>query len=80
MGGEPLKPQFDMAIPDVGTKNPEAVFGVNLEALVQREVGSEDIPPGTIPKVMELCIDEVERRGLTEVGICESFMYSISKA
>lgn len=67
--GEPLKPQFDISVPYVATKDPRAVFGVNLEFLVQREVGSEDIPPGTIPQIISLCLSEIESRGLTEVGI-----------
>jgi hypothetical protein len=47
------------------------VFGVNLEFLLKREFGTEDIPTGAIPLVIEKCIDEVEKRGLQEVGICE---------
>ena len=46
------------------------VFGVELEFLLQRESVDGDIPPGTIPLVLERLINEVERRGLTEVGIC----------
>jgi hypothetical protein len=48
-----------------------AVFGVELEFLLQRESGGSAIPPGTIPSFLEKCLLEVEARGLTEVGICK---------
>jgi hypothetical protein len=48
-----------------------AVFGVELEFLLQREAGGSAIPPGTIPSFLEKCLLEVEARGLTEVGICK---------
>jgi len=47
------------------------VFGVELEFLLRREAGSTDIPQGSVPRVIEECLSEVERRGLNEVGICE---------
>jgi hypothetical protein len=47
------------------------VFGVELEFLLRRETGSETIPPGTVPLIVDHCLSEIESRGLTEVGICE---------
>ncbi|KAJ7747010.1 rho GTPase activating protein 22 [Mycena metata] len=51
------------------TRDPYAVFGVDLDVLLRREVGSAEIPPGTIPSVIERLLSEIETRGLTEVGI-----------
>ncbi len=50
------------------------MFGVNLDFLLKREHGSEEIPPDTIPMILDRCLAEVERRGLQEVGICESLV------
>lgn len=47
-----------------------SVFGVDLEILLKRESPDGEIPPGTIPSVIQRLIEEVESRGLTEVGIC----------
>jgi len=47
------------------------VFGVSLDELIAREnhgIGGVD---GTIPYVLELCLHEIERRGLTEAGLCK---------
>ena len=46
------------------------VFGVSLETILLRQSDDDTIPPGTIPRVVERLIEEVESRGLTEVGIC----------
>lgn len=48
------------------------VFGVDLEVLLRRETGGSEAPPGTVPRVLELCLSEIETRGLSEVGICSS--------
>ena len=48
-----------------------AVYGVDLEVIIRRENGGL-IPEGVIPKIAESCLAEVERRGMTEVGICRS--------
>ncbi|KAG6864408.1 hypothetical protein C0991_009715, partial [Blastosporella zonata] len=53
----------------VPSRDPKAVFGVELEFLLQREAGSESVEPGSIPFVIEQCLSEVEVRGLSEVGI-----------
>ena len=47
------------------------MFGVELDFLLQREAPDGEVQPGAIPSVLERLINEVERRGLTEVGICE---------
>ena len=46
------------------------VFGVDLDFLLQRDAPDGEAAPGAVPSVLERLIDEVERRGLTEVGIC----------
>ncbi|KAJ7259136.1 hypothetical protein B0H12DRAFT_1014571 [Mycena haematopus] len=55
--------------PVAASRDPLAVFGVDLNYLLHREAGTDDVPPGTIPSVMERCLAEIEERGLTEVGI-----------
>ena len=47
------------------------MFGVELDFLLRREAGSEQILPGTIPIIIGQCLSEIEARGLTEVGICD---------
>jgi hypothetical protein len=46
------------------------VFGVDLEFLLEREAGGAQPEVGAIPSVMQICLSEVESRGLDEVGIC----------
>ncbi|KAJ6454183.1 rho GTPase activating protein 22 [Mycena sanguinolenta] len=55
--------------PVAASRDPLAVFGVDLNYLLRRESGSDDILPGAIPSVVERCLVEIEARGLTEVGI-----------
>ncbi|PCH35674.1 hypothetical protein WOLCODRAFT_28060 [Wolfiporia cocos MD-104 SS10] len=55
--------------PATATQDPRAVFGVDLAFLLQREAGGNDVQPGAVPSVVERLIAEVEKRGLTEVGI-----------
>ncbi|KAI0090890.1 hypothetical protein BDY19DRAFT_887550 [Irpex rosettiformis] len=50
-------------------RDPRAVFGVELETILLRQSSDDSIAPGTIPRVVERLIEEVESRGLTEVGI-----------
>ncbi|KAF7346781.1 Rho GTPase activating protein 22 [Mycena sanguinolenta] len=66
-----LKPQLadHLHDPVAASRDPLAVFGVDLMYLLRRESGSDDIPPGAIPSVIERCLGEIEARGLTEVGI-----------
>ncbi|KAF5354352.1 hypothetical protein D9758_010729 [Tetrapyrgos nigripes] len=56
------------AQPATATRDPTAVFGVELEFLLEREYGDPP-PPGSIPSALRCCIAEVETRGLTEQGI-----------
>jgi GTPase-activating protein BEM2 len=46
------------------------VFGVDLQFLLIREANNDGVQPGSIPSVIERCLQEIEDRGLTEVGIC----------
>ncbi|KAM6502914.1 rho GTPase activating protein 22 [Amanita muscaria] len=50
------------------SRDPTAVFGVELDHLLQREAGGA-VPPGTVPSIIHECLSEVESRGLSEVGI-----------
>ncbi|KIJ66150.1 hypothetical protein HYDPIDRAFT_187160 [Hydnomerulius pinastri MD-312] len=73
LGNSP-KPQLSDHIHDhVGasstSRDPTAVFGVELEFLLAREAGGADVQPGAIPSVLARCLLEVETRGLSEVGI-----------
>ncbi|KAH9888368.1 hypothetical protein C8Q73DRAFT_794141 [Cubamyces lactineus] len=70
--GQNTKPQTAdhlLAKSTVATRDPQAVFGVELDFLLQREAPDGEVQPGAIPSVLERLINEVERRGLTEVGI-----------
>ncbi|KAH8994411.1 hypothetical protein EDB92DRAFT_274843 [Lactarius akahatsu] len=70
--GNSPKPQLADHIhdrPTTASRDPTAVFGVELEFLLQREAGGAPVPPGVIPSFLEKCLLEVEARGLTEVGI-----------
>ncbi|EAU92027.2 rho GTPase activating protein 22 [Coprinopsis cinerea okayama7 len=70
--GSSPKPQIADHIHDrpiTASRDPHAVFGVELEALLSREAMGGEVPPGTIPRVIHECLSEVESRGLTEVGI-----------
>ncbi|KAK7013752.1 Rho GTPase activating protein 22 [Favolaschia claudopus] len=55
--------------PVAASRDPLAVFGVDLNFLLRREAGSDEVPAGAIPSVVERCLSEIEARGLTEVGI-----------
>ncbi|KAJ7464127.1 rho GTPase activating protein 22 [Mycena latifolia] len=70
--GNSPKPQLADHLHDgpvAASRDPLAVFGVDLNFLLRREMGTDDIPTGTIPSVIERCLSEIEARGLTEVGI-----------
>ena len=47
------------------------VFGVDLSFLVRREADGDEVSPDAVPRVLELCLKEIERRGLRESGICK---------
>ncbi|PFH48907.1 hypothetical protein AMATHDRAFT_5377 [Amanita thiersii Skay4041] len=55
--------------PIATSRDPVAVFGMELEYLLQREAGGGVVQPGTVPLIIEQCLSEIEARGLTEVGI-----------
>lgn len=59
--------------PKVIAKEPTAIFGVDLTALLQRENHGEDPLAGTLPTFVQICLSEIESRGFSEVGICECF-------
>ncbi|KAJ7591782.1 rho GTPase activating protein 22 [Mycena floridula] len=70
--GNPPKPDVSEHFhshPITPSRDPTAVFGVELNFLLERETGGQEIEPGTIPSIMERCLIEVEARGLSEVGI-----------
>ncbi|QRW12962.1 breakpoint cluster region [Ceratobasidium sp. AG-Ba] len=49
-------------------KHPNPVYGVPLIQLLEREYGKPP-PPDAIPRIVKICIQEIEGRGLTESGI-----------
>lgn len=55
--------------PVTAIRDPVAVFGVDLSFLVRREAGGEEVASDAIPNVLDLCLKEIEARGLTELGI-----------
>ncbi|KZT03884.1 uncharacterized protein LAESUDRAFT_728564 [Laetiporus sulphureus 93-53] len=55
--------------PTAASRDPHAVFGVELDFLLRREAINGEVQPGTIPSVLDRLIAEVEARGLMEVGI-----------
>lgn len=56
-----------MTIPEIFS-----VFGVELSYLIERETGSPDPPAGAVPQILNMLLEEIETRGLTEEGICRS--------
>ncbi|KAJ2936969.1 hypothetical protein H1R20_g125, partial [Candolleomyces eurysporus] len=71
LGSSP-KPQIADHIHDraiVPSRDRMAVFGVELEFLLQREALGGNIASGTVPRIINECLTEIESRGLTEVGI-----------
>ncbi|EPQ55246.1 hypothetical protein GLOTRDRAFT_61161 [Gloeophyllum trabeum ATCC 11539] len=51
------------------SRDPRAVFGVDLEVLVHRDKSNDDKKPVAVPVFLERCLSEIENRGLTESGI-----------
>ncbi|KAF9523713.1 hypothetical protein CPB83DRAFT_862338 [Crepidotus variabilis] len=71
LGNSP-KPQIADHIhshPIVASRDPKAVFGVELEFLLRRESERDSIAPDAVPAIIEQCLSEIETRGLSEVGI-----------
>lgn len=65
------KPQLadHLQVAAANPRDPVKVFGVELQFLLEREVGSAEIPPGTIPNVLSILLTEIEARGLEEEGL-----------
>ncbi|KAH8103500.1 hypothetical protein BXZ70DRAFT_925997 [Cristinia sonorae] len=55
--------------PGNASRDPRAVFGVELEYLLRRDAGGVDPQPGSIPVVVDRLIAFVETKGLTDIGI-----------
>lgn len=47
------------------------MFGVALGELIARENNDATNDERVVPHVLELCLSEIERRGLTEAGLCK---------
>ena len=45
---------------------------MDLDFLLKREYQGGEVPAGAITWVMDKCLREIEKRGLDEVGLCES--------
>ncbi|KAF7797130.1 hypothetical protein EIP86_008322 [Pleurotus ostreatoroseus] len=58
-----------LATPGTSPRDPKAVFGVDLDFLLQRESPDGEILPGALPATFYRLVTEVESRGLTEIGI-----------
>ncbi|KAL4249617.1 hypothetical protein ABKN59_006179 [Abortiporus biennis] len=57
-----------LVTPGAVSRDPRAVFGVDLEFLLRREADGE-LQYGALPSVFINLVNEVETRGLTELGI-----------
>ena len=55
------------------------VFGVSLDSLVSRE-SSTPVDAEGVPVILQQLINEVEYRGLTEVGICRCVCFCVADA
>ncbi|KIY53697.1 hypothetical protein FISHEDRAFT_68631 [Fistulina hepatica ATCC 64428] len=51
------------------SRDPRAVFGVELEFLLAREAADTEVQSATLPSILRECLAEIESRGMTEVGI-----------
>ncbi|KAG9036552.1 rho GTPase-activating protein [Tulasnella sp. JGI-2019a] len=49
--------------------DPSGIFGLDLISLLRRESPSGQYTAGVLPRLVQMCIAEVEKRGLTEPGI-----------
>ncbi|KAJ3911778.1 hypothetical protein F5877DRAFT_1947, partial [Lentinula edodes] len=70
--GNSPKPQIADHIrnqPIIATRDPKAVFGVELNFLLEQEYGSSPVPLRIIPFVVEQSLAQVEARGMMEIGI-----------
>ncbi|KAJ3539493.1 hypothetical protein NM688_g6351 [Phlebia brevispora] len=70
LGHNPKMQMSDhLATSGTSPRDPLAVFGVDLEFLLQREAPGGDVAAGAIPNVFLRLVSEVESRGLSEIGI-----------
>jgi len=68
----PPKPQLSDHIQmpsQTARRHPTAVFGVELDFLLQREAGDNEVAVGALPRILEQCLSEIEAHGLQEVGL-----------
>ncbi|KAG8954107.1 rho GTPase-activating protein, partial [Tulasnella sp. 408] len=54
---------------NAGPKDPNGIFGQNILTVLQRESPTGDYTPGAIPRVVEMCLAEINKRGLQEPGL-----------
>ncbi|KZV85841.1 hypothetical protein EXIGLDRAFT_841188 [Exidia glandulosa HHB12029] len=69
--GNSPKPQLadHLQVAAANPRDPVKVFGVELAFLLERETGSADFPPGTVPSIVSMLLAEIESRGLSEEGL-----------
>ncbi|EJD46910.1 hypothetical protein AURDEDRAFT_123741 [Auricularia subglabra TFB-10046 SS5] len=65
------KPQLadHLQVAAANPRDPVKVFGVELNFLLERENGSAELAPGTVPNIVSMLLGEIEARGLTEEGL-----------
>ncbi|THH29042.1 hypothetical protein EUX98_g5142 [Antrodiella citrinella] len=64
-----LQPSDHLLTPGSASRDPRAVFGVDLDYLLQRDAGGVEPQPGAIPSVIDRLMWFVENKGLTDIGI-----------
>ncbi|KIJ51425.1 hypothetical protein M422DRAFT_158043 [Sphaerobolus stellatus SS14] len=70
--GNTPKPQFAdhiQVVSQTTRRHPTAVFGVELDFLLEREAGGNEVPIGAVPRILDMCLNEIEAHGLQEVGL-----------
>ncbi|KAG9018257.1 rho GTPase-activating protein [Tulasnella sp. 427] len=55
--------------PNSVPKDPNGIFGKDILAVLQRESPTGEYIPGVIPRVVEVCLNEINKRGLQEPGL-----------
>ncbi|KAG8909517.1 rho GTPase-activating protein [Tulasnella sp. 417] len=54
---------------NAGPKDPNGIFGQNILTVLQRESPTGEYVPGAIPRLVEMCLAEINKRGLQEPGL-----------
>ncbi|KAG8973086.1 rho GTPase-activating protein [Tulasnella sp. 425] len=54
---------------NAGPKDPNGIFGKDILTILQRESPTGEYVPGAIPRVVEMCLAEINKRGLQEPGL-----------